>query len=191
MIRLGRQKCVWLSKQAYDDAKDRTGIKTVLSLTSFGSRPPGYHWAQVNNVPVTLDMVMRGTCDQRLTDNKLSSNGEPPEDVSVWEQDHRSNSIFPTKETTEETAGNSKTGQWLLTLHVVYRHPPPICTGFGLSLYPEIPAYTAEYSHPHSYAMKTQNWCFMKLNTDRAYSYTVSIKPPNNQHFIAASTHKK
>lgn len=156
LIRLGRQKCVQLSKQACGYAKYRTGFKTVLSLTSFGSRPPGHHWAQVSNVTATLDMVTRGTCGQRLT-NKLSSTGDPPPPrgcVSVWEQDHRGNSIFPTKETTEETAGDSKTGQWLLTLHVMYQHPSRTCTGFGLSLHPEKPTYTAEYSHLHSHAMK-------------------------------------
>lgn len=165
LIRLGRQKCVWLSKQVCDYAKYRTGIKTVLSLTSFGSRTPDHHWAQVTNVSVTLDMDMRGTCGQRL----LSSNGETPEDVSVWEQDHRGNSIFPTKETTEETLP----GLADRTISA----PSTNLHCFGLSLNPEIPTYTAKYfTSSLTCHEDKQNWCFVKLNTDRAYSYTISIK---------------
>lgn len=75
------------------------------------------------------------------------------------------------------SAGDSKTGQWLLTLHVMYQHPSPICTGFGLSLHPEIPTYTAEYSHPHSHGMKmNKSGVSWSLIETIAYSYKISIK---------------
>lgn len=166
LIRLGRQQCVWLSKQACDYAKYRTDIKTVL-LASFCSRPPGHHWAQVCNVPVTFDMVMRGTFGQRLTDNKLNSNGEPPEHMSqCGSKIHRSNSIFPTRDHWWDAAGGSGVTTSSTKLHWLW------------------PVLALRNTHTYCCILTSsltchedeQNWCFMKLNRDSTYSHEISIK---------------